>query len=203
MFFNVIFLFFSFLFFKHSPPLLLLLLLLLLLFLLYIIIIIPLIYYYYLAIHSYPCMHYFLPQTSPHVINAVMEAIGGMRVSLGAHRVLQYTLQGLFHPARKVREVYWKIYNALYIGSQVGNTVIRGRCHCWECYWSDSKLYLFIYCFAIPSLRSRRSLFVVLDWQGTNIVAFLRVQDALVAAFPAIPDDSTNTYRRTMLETLL
>lgn len=27
--------------------------------------------------------------------------------------------QGLFHPARKVREVYWKIYNMLYIGSQV------------------------------------------------------------------------------------
>ena len=31
---------------------------------------------------------------------------------------MQYTLQGLFHPARKVREVYWKIYNNLYIGSQ-------------------------------------------------------------------------------------
>ena len=26
--------------------------------------------------------------------------------------------QGLFHPARKVRDVYWKIYNNLYIGSQ-------------------------------------------------------------------------------------
>ncbi|KAJ0733690.1 putative splicing factor 3B subunit 1 [Helianthus annuus] len=25
---------------------------------------------------------------------------------------------GLFHPARKVREVYWKIYNSLYIGAQ-------------------------------------------------------------------------------------
>lgn len=30
-----------------------------------------------------------------------------------------FHLQGLFHPARKVREVYWKIYNMLYIGSQV------------------------------------------------------------------------------------
>ena len=30
-----------------------------------------------------------------------------------------YLIQGLFHPARKVREVYWKIYNMLYIGSQV------------------------------------------------------------------------------------
>lgn len=27
-------------------------------------------------------------------------------------------IQGLFHPARKVRDVYWKIYNSIYIGSQ-------------------------------------------------------------------------------------
>ncbi|KAI9320818.1 splicing factor 3B subunit 1 [Dichotomocladium elegans] len=57
-------------------------------------------------------------ETSPHVINAVMEAIEGMRVALGPATILQYTLQGLFHPARKVREVYWKIYNNLYIGNQ-------------------------------------------------------------------------------------
>uniref|UniRef100_A0A7C9EUK9 TOG domain-containing protein n=1 Tax=Opuntia streptacantha TaxID=393608 RepID=A0A7C9EUK9_OPUST len=57
-------------------------------------------------------------ETSPHVINAVMEAIEGMRVALGAAAVLNYCLQGLFHPARKVREVYWKIYNSLYIGAQ-------------------------------------------------------------------------------------
>jgi splicing factor 3B subunit 1 len=57
-------------------------------------------------------------ETSPHVINAVMEAIEGMRVALGSAVVLNYCLQGLFHPARKVREVYWKIYNSLYIGAQ-------------------------------------------------------------------------------------
>ncbi|XP_057949964.1 uncharacterized protein LOC131144975 [Malania oleifera] len=57
-------------------------------------------------------------ETSPHVINVVMEAIKGMRVALGAAAVLNYCLQGLFHPARKVREVYWKIYNSLYIGAQ-------------------------------------------------------------------------------------
>jgi splicing factor 3B subunit 1 len=38
-----------------------------------------------------------------------------MRVALGPATILQYTLQGLF---RKVREVYWKIYNSLYIGNQ-------------------------------------------------------------------------------------
>ncbi|KAL5783288.1 hypothetical protein ACOSP7_008317 [Xanthoceras sorbifolium] len=66
-------------------------------------------------------MNYVWPnifETSPHVINAVMEAIEGMRVALGAAVVLNYCLQGLFHPARKVREVYWKIYNSLYIGAQ-------------------------------------------------------------------------------------
>jgi len=57
-------------------------------------------------------------ETSPHVVNAVMNAIEGMRCCIGCTRVMQYTLQGLFHPARKVREVYWKIYNNLYIGSQ-------------------------------------------------------------------------------------
>ncbi|EEE56293.1 hypothetical protein OsJ_05364 [Oryza sativa Japonica Group] len=57
-------------------------------------------------------------ETSPHVINAVMEAIEGMRVALGPAVILNYCLQGLFHPARKVREVYWKIYNSLYIGAQ-------------------------------------------------------------------------------------
>ena len=57
-------------------------------------------------------------ESSPHVINAVLEAIEAMRVALGAPVVLNYALQGLFHPARKVREVYWKVYNTLYIGGQ-------------------------------------------------------------------------------------
>jgi len=57
-------------------------------------------------------------ETSPHVINAVMEALDGMRVSLGPLMLLQYNLQGLFHPARKVRTTYWRVYNNLYIGSQ-------------------------------------------------------------------------------------
>jgi splicing factor 3B subunit 1 len=47
-----------------------------------------------------------------------MDAIEGLRVALGPSTILQYVLQGLFHPARKVREVYWKIYNTLYIGAQ-------------------------------------------------------------------------------------
>ncbi|XP_078378682.1 splicing factor 3B subunit 1-like isoform X2 [Oculina patagonica] len=66
-------------------------------------------------------MNYVWPnifETSPHVVNAVVESIEGMRVALGPSKVLHYCLQGMFHPARKVRDVYWKIYNSLYIGSQ-------------------------------------------------------------------------------------
>ncbi|XP_055676623.1 splicing factor 3B subunit 1 isoform X1 [Lutzomyia longipalpis] len=57
-------------------------------------------------------------ETSPHLVQAFMDAVEGLRVALGPIKILQYTLQGLFHPARKVREVYWKIYNSLYIGGQ-------------------------------------------------------------------------------------
>jgi splicing factor 3B subunit 1 len=56
-------------------------------------------------------------ETSPHVINAVMEAIEGLRVGLGVNRLMRYLLQGLFHPARRVRDIYWKIYNIMYIGA--------------------------------------------------------------------------------------
>lgn len=56
-------------------------------------------------------------ETSPHVIGAVMDAIEAMRVTLGPGVLLSYILQGLFHPARKVREVYWRVYNSLYLGA--------------------------------------------------------------------------------------
>jgi|Transcript_93786 splicing factor 3B subunit 1 len=68
-------------------------------------------------------MNYVWPnvfETSPHLIMAVFDAIDGFRVSLGPTKVLQYLLQGLWHPARRVRNVYWRLYNNLYIGSQDG-----------------------------------------------------------------------------------
>ena len=63
-------------------------------------------------------------ENSPHLVQAFMDAVDGMRVSLGPLIILSYVLQGLFHPARKVREVYWKIYNNMYIGSQ--DTLVAG-----------------------------------------------------------------------------
>ena len=66
-------------------------------------------------------MNYLFPnifEVSPHVINAILDGLEGLRVSLGPGRVMAYTTQGLFHPARRVREVYWKIFNNIYLGAQ-------------------------------------------------------------------------------------
>ncbi|KAJ7707557.1 armadillo-type protein [Mycena rosella] len=57
-------------------------------------------------------------ETSPHVRAAVMGALEAMQVAVGPGVLLSYLLQGLFHPARKVREVYWRIYDTLYLGAQ-------------------------------------------------------------------------------------
>jgi len=54
-------------------------------------------------------------EQSPHVIQAVFDAISGLMVALGPNIILQYALQGLYHPARRVREAYWKVFNTLYI----------------------------------------------------------------------------------------
>ena len=56
-------------------------------------------------------------ELSPHVLNAVLEAVEGMRVAVGPGFVLSYALQMLFHPARKVRDVGWRVYNTNYIGA--------------------------------------------------------------------------------------
>ena len=59
-------------------------------------------------------------ETSPHVLNAVLEAVEGMRCAIGPGFVLSHVLQLLFHPARKVREVGWRVYNTNYIGAADG-----------------------------------------------------------------------------------
>lgn len=54
-------------------------------------------------------------EQSPHVLQAFLDAIGGLMVALGPNIIAQYVLQGLYHPARKVREVSWRVYNTLYM----------------------------------------------------------------------------------------
>jgi splicing factor 3B subunit 1 len=63
-------------------------------------------------------------EESAHVINAVMEAIEALMVALGPGRLMEYVLQGLYHPARFVREVYWKLYNSMYIFGQDALTAV-------------------------------------------------------------------------------
>ena len=116
-------------------------------------------------------------------------------MALGPTKILQYTLQGLFHPARKVhdfdfhnssqisvvmnvisqvRQVYWKIYNTMYIASQVA------------CVWHVITHFVLV--------------LVVLHL----FVAFTCVQDALVAAYPRLNDEKvagvTIPYRRWLPE---
>jgi splicing factor 3B subunit 1 len=57
-------------------------------------------------------------EESPHVINATIEAIEGLMVALGVAKMNMYVMQGLFHPARKVRESFWRVYNAMYAWNQ-------------------------------------------------------------------------------------
>lgn len=54
---------------------------------------------------------------SPHLIAALMEAMEGLRVGLGPAPLMLYLVQGLFHPARRVRDIYWIMWNSLYIAA--------------------------------------------------------------------------------------
>ena len=54
-------------------------------------------------------------ETSPHVIDRIVEAIEAIRMAVGPGLVLNYVWAGLFHPARKVRAPYWRLYNDAYV----------------------------------------------------------------------------------------
>lgn len=64
------------------------------------------------------CLNLILPnayEQSPHVIDRVIEAIEAIRVAVGPGLVMNYVWAGLFHPARKVRQPFWRIYNDAYV----------------------------------------------------------------------------------------
>lgn len=54
-------------------------------------------------------------ETSPHVIDRIVEAIDAVRMAVGTGLVMNYVWAGLFHPARKVRTPYWRLYNDAYV----------------------------------------------------------------------------------------
>ncbi|KAL3479354.1 armadillo-type protein, partial [Aspergillus californicus] len=56
-------------------------------------------------------------ETSPHVIDRVIEAVDAIRMAVGTGVVMNYVWAGLFHSARKVRVPYWRLYNDAYVQS--------------------------------------------------------------------------------------
>jgi len=56
-------------------------------------------------------------ETSPHVIDRIIEAIDAIRMAVGTGMVMNYVWAGLFHPARRVRQPYWRLYNDAYVQS--------------------------------------------------------------------------------------
>ncbi|OHS94394.1 U2 snRNP component prp10 [Tritrichomonas foetus] len=65
-------------------------------------------------------LNFLLPnifESTLHFIDAVIDAIESMRLTLGPGIIHQYVINGLFHPARKVRSQFWRVYNNLIIYS--------------------------------------------------------------------------------------
>ena len=68
-------------------------------------------------IHLLNLLYPNLFETSPHVIDRIVEAIDAIRMVVGTGLVMNYVWAGLFHPARKVRVPYWRLYNNAYVQS--------------------------------------------------------------------------------------
>lgn len=56
-------------------------------------------------------------ETSPHVIDRIIEAIDAIRMAIGPGLTMNYVWAGLYHPARKVRVPYWTIHNNIYVSA--------------------------------------------------------------------------------------
>lgn len=57
-------------------------------------------------------------ETSPHVISRIFESLAAIRTNIGVGIFMKYILLGLWHPAKKVRIPYWRLYNDCYIQSE-------------------------------------------------------------------------------------
>eukprot|EP00388_Colpodella_angusta_P001049 GDKJ01003517.1.p1 GENE.GDKJ01003517.1~~GDKJ01003517.1.p1 ORF type:complete len:1329 (+),score=351.69 GDKJ01003517.1:60-4046(+) len=56
-------------------------------------------------------------ETTAHLTPAFFDAFDAFRLAVGPGVLLQYIMQGLFHPAQRVRTAYWRVYNHLYLGN--------------------------------------------------------------------------------------
>ncbi|KAK6454970.1 armadillo-type protein [Scheffersomyces xylosifermentans] len=71
--------------------------------------------YYEVFVHFLNLILPNIYETSPHVIIRILESVDALRVVLGNGSFSNYIWAGLFHPARKVRSPYWRIYNSAYV----------------------------------------------------------------------------------------
>lgn len=53
-------------------------------------------------------------ETSPHVIERILEGLEALVYAIGPSIFLNYIWAGLFHPAKKVRDAYWKLFSRIY-----------------------------------------------------------------------------------------
>jgi splicing factor 3B subunit 1 len=63
-----------------------------------------------LLIHLLNCLWPNVLETTPHVIDRVHAAIDSLTLALGPDILMLYLIQGLFHPAKRVRLAFWKVY---------------------------------------------------------------------------------------------
>eukprot|EP00768_Dysnectes_brevis_P007219 gnl/Dysnectes_brevis/6015_a9022_320.p1 GENE.gnl/Dysnectes_brevis/6015_a9022_320~~gnl/Dysnectes_brevis/6015_a9022_320.p1 ORF type:complete len:1138 (+),score=99.33 gnl/Dysnectes_brevis/6015_a9022_320:348-3416(+) len=59
-------------------------------------------------------------EKAPHLIQNVLRAFQACSLAVGPGVAANYVRAGLFHPARRVREMYWRLNNILSIDSRVG-----------------------------------------------------------------------------------
>lgn len=71
--------------------------------------------YYDIFIHFLNLLLPNIYETSPHVINRILDSIDSLRLVLGTGSFTNYVWAGLFHPAKKVRVPYWKMYNSAFV----------------------------------------------------------------------------------------
>lgn len=98
----------------------------------------------------------------------MLDAIEAMRVALGPGILLNYVLQGLWHPARRVREVFWQIYSSLYMGSQDALVpyypTSEFACSPFGCLRLETDFVLCIVCLApVPEISDERN-----DYEGRS-----------------------------------
>ena len=141
-------------------------------------------------------------ETSPHVVQAVQGAIDGCRLALGPSVVLSYTLQGLFHPARKVcAPSLYKLCRQSVVPPPVQLICVRIRAvslqlAMWACPRRQAIMSV-KHCASALLLQVRE-----VYWKIYNNL-YIGSQDSLVAFYPRLEDEEKHSYYRQELDVFI